>query len=131
MIGKWSKIDGFQSDSREPRCSVTGQPDNGKPVYRSVLIEMEGFFDICEASAEQLASEIGWKSPKDWKLQMDAAKARVETAEARVEELEDENAAMRAALDAMPPLGQFTIPPPPPSEELAPVVRMKRGTGKD
>ena len=128
MMGHWTEIEGFKANSRNACCSVTGQPDGGKPVYRSVLIEYEGFFDISRWSAEQLAKLIGWMPKSEVAMQQARTKNNLAAAEARVAELEAENEVLRAGLDAIQPLGNFTVPEMPKPE---PKVMKVHGSSKE
>lgn len=59
----WEDRDGFDHNSRELTCSVTGIPYKGK-VYRGPNIDQEGYFDISQYAAEDLARHIGWVAPE-------------------------------------------------------------------
>lgn len=56
----WVEIPGYDLQSRERFCSVTGSARKGDRVFRGPLIEFEGYFDISEQSARQLAGLIGF-----------------------------------------------------------------------
>jgi hypothetical protein len=59
----WEDRDGFDHNSRELVCSITGIPYKGK-VYRGPNIMDEGYFDISQYAAEDLARHIGWVAPE-------------------------------------------------------------------
>ena len=86
-MADWTEIPQYQPDSRSTECSVTGMPkDHRHPrVFRSVMIDQEGFFDIGEVSAKQLATLLGWSSPQYVETilrERDEAIARVDAADA-------------------------------------------------
>ena len=92
----WSTIPDWQQDSRTMFCSTSGQPKRkGEPVYRGSLIDMEGFYDVCQDSALQLGRLAGLVAPEeavqlaaivvDLKDQLEAVQAQLNTANAAIE----------------------------------------------
>lgn len=68
----WETRTGFDSRSRGGVCSLTGQSFEG-PVYRGPVIEEEGYFDVSEYGAQDLARHIGFLAPEvveDLQLQL-------------------------------------------------------------
>lgn len=122
----WVEIPGYDLQSREQFCSVTGSNRKGDRVFRGPVIEFEGFFDISETSARQLAGLIGFvPSDEADNLRQDLAEAEDELDRARswgemlrkrVEQLTLQNAEL---LTAMSRVEVGASPDPAEGEEAA------------
>lgn len=81
----WQIIPDFDATSRFDICSVTGRRkrDEDVGVFRPMIgmIDYEGFFDICQYGAEQLAQLLGWSSPE----QVEELKNRINDLETEIE----------------------------------------------
>ena len=84
----WIEISDFNNLSREYYCSTTGQPrKQGESVFRGSMIDLEGFYDICFASAKQLAEEVGYVPPEEadrWKAVAEASDLRLKVVERKL-----------------------------------------------
>lgn len=62
-IHGWTEISGYDLHTRDGADSVTGITRPGDRIFRGPVIENEGYFDISEYTAEQLAIGLGWCPP--------------------------------------------------------------------
>ena len=62
-IHGWTEISGYDLHTRDGADSVTGITRPGDRIFRGPVIENEGYFDISEYTAEQLALGLGWCPP--------------------------------------------------------------------
>lgn len=97
QVHGWYEIPAYDLTTREGEDSVTGITRPADRIFRGPMIEHEGYFDVSEYTAEQLAMAIGWAPPS----QVEHLAQEVRILEEKLADALDAQAELRARVRAL------------------------------